>query len=64
MERFFRSLKNEWVPVTGYTSFSEAAHTIEKTLKPWPVLVDCYSHANCPFPDLKKWGSTISLNKL
>ncbi|HDF2330311.1 TPA: transposase, partial [Morganella morganii] len=28
MERFFRSLKNEWVPVTGYTSFSEAAHAI------------------------------------
>ncbi|SXN60143.1 Uncharacterised protein [Klebsiella pneumoniae] len=22
MERFFRSLKNEWVPATGYVSFS------------------------------------------
>lgn len=67
MERFFRSLKSEWMPVTGYTSFSEAAHAItdyivgyyselrpheynganrktdtEKTLKPWPVLVDHY----------------------
>ncbi|EOV01317.1 hypothetical protein WGA_04795, partial [Escherichia coli KTE40] len=21
MERFFRSLKNEWVPATGYVSF-------------------------------------------
>ncbi|EGQ6468728.1 IS3 family transposase [Salmonella enterica] len=28
MERFFRSLKNEWVPVTGYTNFSKAAHAI------------------------------------
>lgn len=28
MERFFRSLKSEWMPVTGYTSFSEAAHAI------------------------------------
>jgi hypothetical protein len=28
MERFFRSLKNEWVPVTGYVSFSDAAHEI------------------------------------
>ena len=28
MERFFRSLKNEWVPVTGYISFSDAAHAI------------------------------------
>jgi len=28
MERFFRSLKNEWVPVTGYINFSEAARAI------------------------------------
>lgn len=28
IERFFRNLKNEWVPVTGYISFSEAAHAI------------------------------------
>ncbi|EOQ46621.1 hypothetical protein WES_03712 [Escherichia sp. KTE31] len=28
MERFFRSLKNEWMPVVGYVSFSEAAHGI------------------------------------
>jgi len=28
MERFFRSLKSEWMPVTGYVSFSEAAHAI------------------------------------
>ena len=24
MERFFRSLKTEWVPTTGYRSFNEA----------------------------------------
>ncbi len=28
MKRFFRSLKNEWVPVTGYITFSEATHAI------------------------------------
>lgn len=28
MERFFRSRKNEWVPVTGYFSLNEAAHAI------------------------------------
>ncbi|UDN36961.1 IS3 family transposase [Proteus sp. NMG38-2] len=28
MERFFRSLKNEWVPMTGYISFSDAVHAI------------------------------------
>jgi len=24
MERFFRSLKTEWIPTTGYPSFNEA----------------------------------------
>lgn len=28
MGRFFRSLKNEWVPVVSYINFSEAAHAI------------------------------------
>lgn len=28
MERFFRSLKNEWVSVKGYINFSEAARSI------------------------------------
>lgn len=28
MERFFRSLKNEWVPVAGYFILNEAAHAI------------------------------------
>ena len=28
MERFFRSLKTEWVPETGYSSFEEAKHAI------------------------------------
>lgn len=28
MERFFRSLKNEWVPVMGYINFSNAVHAI------------------------------------
>lgn len=28
MERFFRSLKTEWIPETGYASFAEAKHGI------------------------------------
>jgi len=28
MERFFRSLKSEWIPQTGYHSFTEAKHDI------------------------------------
>ncbi|CAQ81316.1 transposase [Aliivibrio salmonicida LFI1238] len=30
MERFFRSLKSEWVPKNGYKSFAEAKHSITK----------------------------------
>jgi len=28
MERFFRSLKSEWVPTTGYSNFNEAQASI------------------------------------
>lgn len=28
MERFFRSLKTEWVPTVGYSSFKEAKHSV------------------------------------
>lgn len=28
MERFFRSLKTEWVPTKGYNSFAEAQNTM------------------------------------
>lgn len=28
MERFFRSLKTEWIPEVGYSSFEEAKHSI------------------------------------
>lgn len=28
MERFFRGLKNEWVPAASYMNFSDAAHAI------------------------------------
>ena len=30
MERFFRSLKTEWVPTTGYRSFTEAENAVVK----------------------------------
>jgi putative transposase len=28
MERFFRSLKTEWIPSTGYRNFAEASRAI------------------------------------
>jgi putative transposase len=30
MERFFRSLKTEWVPRYGYSNFADADHSITK----------------------------------
>jgi hypothetical protein len=30
MERFFRSLKTEWIPTTGYRSFAEAENAVVK----------------------------------
>lgn len=30
MERFFRSLKTEWIPVSGYRNFSEAKENITR----------------------------------
>ena len=37
MERFFRSLKVEWIPTTGYQSSGEAKHFIND------YIVDCCS---------------------
>ncbi len=34
MERFFRSLKTEWVPTTGYQSFSTAQSAIIRYITP------------------------------
>ena len=39
MERFFRSLKNEWMPVVGYPQTNRKIDT-GKTLTRWPVFVD------------------------
>jgi putative transposase len=37
MERFFRSLKTEWIPNTGYRNFTEAKQHITD------YIVGCYS---------------------
>ena len=37
MERFFRSLKSEWVPDTGFHSFNEAKQTV------WNYIIGYYS---------------------
>jgi len=37
MERFFRSLKTEWVPQIGYHSFDEAKRSV------WDYIIGYYS---------------------
>jgi len=37
MERFFRSLKTEWIPAVGYRSFNEAKTEI------WTYIIGYYS---------------------
>ena len=45
MERFFRSLKNEWMPVVGYPQTNRKIDT-GKTLTRWPVFVDHFNTTN------------------
>lgn len=44
MERFFKSLNNEWVPMTGYISFSEAAHAITDYIDGYYILLRPYGY--------------------
>ena len=46
MERFFRSLKTEWVPQTGYRSFSEAEQNVVSYIIGYYSQVRPHSH-NC-----------------
>ena len=44
MERFFRSLKTEWVPETGYRSFAEAKRSILSYLSGYYSVVRQHQH--------------------
>jgi len=46
MERFFRSLKSEWVPQTGYRSFEQARHSIIDYVVGYYSQVRPHSHNN------------------
>jgi len=50
MERFFRSLKTEWIPKYGYTSFTEADHSITKYITGYYSQLRPHRHNNglCP----------------
>lgn len=46
MERFFRSLKTEWVPNTGYRSFNEAKNEIARYIYRYYNTVRPHTHNN------------------
>ena len=46
MERFFRSLKTEWVPTTGYRNFTEGLHSITSYIVGYYSRTRPHSHNN------------------
>ena len=51
MERFFRSLKSEWVPRVGYSSFTEAEHAIVNYIIGYYCQVRPHSHNGALAPN-------------
>jgi putative transposase len=51
MERFFRSIKTEWMPKFGYTSFSEAEHSISNYIAGYYSLLRPHQHNNGKTPN-------------
>ena len=61
MERFFRSLKSEWVPTLGYTSFTEAKHAIVDYIIGYYSQVRPHQHNDGLAPNLaeqKYWNES------
>ena len=67
MERFFRSLKTEWVPVLGYRSFADAKRSIISYLTGYYSLTRPHSH-NGGLPPKRAeeiyWNSSKSATKI
>ena len=67
MERFFRSLKTEWVPEVGYRSFAEAKRSILSYVSGYYSVVRPHQH-NGGLPPNKTeeiyWTSSKSAAKI
>ena len=46
MERFFRSLKSEWIPEMGYSSFDDAKRSIAQYISNYYSLIRPHQHNN------------------
>lgn len=66
MERFFRSLKTEWIPQTGYDSFAQAKHDIINYMIGYYSQVRPHQHNDGLAPNLaedKYWINYYSMTK-
>lgn len=52
MERFFRSLKTEWVPTSGYRNFTEAKHSITDYIVGYYSQIRPHQHNNGLSPNI------------
>ena len=67
MERFFRSLKTEWVPQMGYRSFTEAQHSIVSYLTGYYSRMRPHQHNGGLPPNRAEeryWNSSNSVAKI
>ena len=66
MERFFRSLKTEWIPQTGYHCFTDAKHDILNYIIGYYNQVRSHRHNNVLAPNVAEklyWFSYNSVTK-
>lgn len=66
MERFFRSLKSEWVPQTGYRTFIEAKHAVMDYIIGYYSQVRPHSHNAGQSPNAaekKYWNEYYTVAK-
>ena len=67
MERFFRSLKSEWVPPTGYRSFAEAKTAIMDYIIGYYSQVRPHQHNDGKAPNVAEadyWIEYYSMAKI
>jgi putative transposase len=66
MERFFRSLKTEWVPEIGYRSFPDAKHDITAFMTGYYNAFRPHTHNNGMTPiaaERQYWNACKTLAK-
>ncbi len=59
MERFFRSLKTEWVPETGYRSFENARQSVIDYVIGYYARIRPHKHNGGQSPNAAEWQFAI-----